>query len=807
MFNKKDICIPVSKYLELIKPSYVYLQITPHKSTRNYNSTNIAKAIQSTYKAINKRIKIENKKLNIETNFKISYVVDIRKPTKEDSGTSFYFIVPKVYLNIIIEKIREIWSKVELNVVDKIKEFAAETVYYQLNYKKEDALSLQIDKKSNEPLNSILSVMEIMQEEDRVTLVYNFLPKSQFSWQKKYADTRKKIDDMQLIEKDRKTIQYKLKLALSFTNYIFTSVFEVLNDFMGDTKETNTVFTELLVTSNILETNKRLSDSTLCKKDKTVLDAQILIATNSTDRIRQSNISQSVCNSFSVLDEEGGNELVSKKVKLKAGENINIEDYKFKGVLENTFSVDECQNFIQQPGRVLMKALGIKHVEVAEVRVPAQLSQGYISLGEVKCKGEVQNAYIEDKYDTGSLPLVLNGSQGAGKSTFMANYYRFANKKKEGGVIIDFIKNCEMSEEIIRYLPPEDVIILDYTKASDIQGFAFNEFKTNDDMDTFERLEITNRQAQQVMTFVDSINTEQPLMGRMRKYLSAAANVVFATGENSLKEVVKCLEDFEVRSQYIKLLNEEEVEFLEDEVKSLQDLDEYSKATAKEPTQFVIGTKFDRVDGILDRISILREDFKLKYMFNKGSKGNIDFAHELEKGKTIIVRMPQDSFKKHSKNVIVTFLLSKIWIATEIRGKWNKQPKPTHIAVDEIFQTKTAMKMLADDEVLPQTRKFGAKFILSCQYTEQIDILIDTLEGAGSSFMLMRGTSEKDFKRFENKLPDFEYEDITSLPAYSSLNLVYYSKGYAAFVSKLPKPTKKRRKLKIRYKKLLKDIA
>lgn len=783
MFKVKEIAIPISKYISLIKPIYVYLQILPHKSTKNYDSANISKAIQGLYRAINRRISIESKKLRIETNFKVSYVVDIKK-----ADTSFYFIVPRCYLNIIIEKIREIWPKVDLNIVDKIAEFAENTVYYQLNYKKEDALSIQINKKSNSPLNEILSVMEIMQEEDRITLVYNFLPKSQMFWNKKYTATRKKIDNKQIIEKDKGTIQYKLKAGISFVNYIFSSVFQVLNDFMGEKEEVNTVFTELLVTSNILEANKRLSDSTLRKKDKTVLDAQILIAASSTDNIRQNNITHSVCNSFSILDEEGGNELISKKVKTNGV--INIEDYKFKNVDENTFSVDECQNFIQQPGRTLMKSLGIKHTEVQEVKVPKELEQGYIPLGEVKCQGNTQMAYIEDKYDTGSLPLIPIGSQGAGKSTFMANYYRFVNARKEGGVIIDFIKNCEMSQEVISYLPKEDVIILDYTKASDIQGFAFNEFKITGNMTTFEKLELTNKQAQQILTFVDSINAEQPLQARMRKYLSASANVVFATGENSLKEVVKCLEDYETRAFYINKLNKEELEFLEDEIKSLNDLDEYSKVTAKEPDKYVTGTKMDRIDGILDRISLLREDFKLKYMFNKGDKGNIDFAEELEKGKTIIIRMPQDSFKKHSKNVITTFLLSKIWIATEIRGKLNKQPRPTHICVDEIFQTKTAMKMLSDDEILPQTRKFGCKFILSCQYTEQINVLIDTLEGAGSSFMLMGGTSEKDFKRFENKLEGFEYEDLRDMQQYSSMNLVRYSKGYSAFISKLPKPFK-----------------
>jgi hypothetical protein len=783
MFTKKDTSMLVSKYFQLIKPNYIYLQITPHKSTRNYNSSNIAKAIQHTYIGITKRIKIEQRKLFIKTNFKISYVIDIRK-----SNTSFYFIVPEVFLNIIIEKIREIWNQVDLNIVDKIESFSANTNYYQLNYKKEDALSLQVDKKSNEPLNSMLAVMEIMQDEDRVTLVYNFLPKSQFSWQKRYDNTRKKIENLQVVEKDKTTWEYKLKTALSFMNYIFSSILGVLNDFIGDQKEVNTVLTELLVTSNILEVNKRLSNDTNLKKDKTVLDAQILIATTSTDKTRQENNMQVVSQAFRVIDED--NELVSKKVKLKVNEVINVEDYKFNNVDENTFSVDEIQNFIQQPGRQLMRMLGIKHTEVNEVKIPKELQEGYIKLGMVKCKGNTQESYIEDNYNVGSLPLIQIGAQGSGKSTFEANIYRFVNKRKEGGVVIDFVKACEMSEEIINYLPKKDTIVLDYRKESDIQGFGFNEYRINDKMTVFEKLELTNLQAQQIFSFVDSINSEQPLQARMRKYLSAASNVVFATGENSLKEVVKCLESHQARGTYINKLSVEEKELLDYEVNNLYELDEYSKITKDNPISTITGTKFDRIDGILDRISLLREDFKLKYMFNKGSKGNIDFAEELENGKTIIIRMPQANFNKHSKNIIVTFLLSKIWIATEIRGSWNKNPIRTYITVDEIYQAKTAMKMLSDSEILPQTRKFGCKFILSCQYTDQIEILMDTLEGAGSSFMLMGGTSEKDYKKFEAKLEGLEYEDLRDMERFNSMNLIYYSGGYASFISKLPPPIK-----------------
>ena len=346
--------MPAHKYFELINPRYVYLQIKPHKSTRNYNSVNIAQSIQKAYKTIWQRVKRENKKFFIKANFKIAYVVDIRK-----NNTTFYFVVPVFYLESIEEKIREIWPKVELNIVPKIDGFTSATMFWQLNNKKEDALSLKVDRKSNEPLNSILNVMNIMQGEDRITLVYNFIPKPQWNWQKQYEDTRKKIENMQVIVKDKKTPEYLFKAAMSFINYIFNSVFQVFNDFAGSEEKVNTVFSELLVTTEIIEINKRLSDATITKKNKTVIDTQILLASDSVDKIRQERNAQSVSQSFGIISEDGGNELIAKrvkpglieqaKIKLKLEEApkvISLEDYKFKDVGENIFSCDEAQNFI-----------------------------------------------------------------------------------------------------------------------------------------------------------------------------------------------------------------------------------------------------------------------------------------------------------------------------------------------------------------------------------------------------------------------------------------------------------------------------
>lgn len=59
--------IKLSKYFELINPTYTYIQIMPHRSIRNYNSSNIAKAIGNTYKSINQRIYREQKKIFVLT--------------------------------------------------------------------------------------------------------------------------------------------------------------------------------------------------------------------------------------------------------------------------------------------------------------------------------------------------------------------------------------------------------------------------------------------------------------------------------------------------------------------------------------------------------------------------------------------------------------------------------------------------------------------------------------------------------------------------------------------------------------------
>lgn len=787
LFKKKNTSIPLDKFFKLIKPQYKYLKITPDKSVRNYNTSNIAKSIKNTFKTINKRIRIEQKKLFFETNFKISYLVDIR-PGKTD----YYFIVPEVFLPMLQEKIREVWSKATITIEEGVEPFREDySDVYQVSYKKEDALSLNVDRKTNEPLNSILSVMEIMKENDRIAILYNFIPGSNFGWEKQYSDTIEKHKLKQPLDKQKLTFKYAFKSSLSFLLSVINTLTETLGEFVGANmkKENNTIaFTEALATA--LSQNEELSVSTKKKKTASVLEAQIAVISSSEDTTRKENNAKSVCHSFSALDEKGGNELQYKRCNTLKHSNFHLEDYRLNGIDSNKFSCEEAGNFIQIPGRSLLKSFNLEHIKTTENPVPKELREGTKSLGDVKYRGESCKAFLEDKYNVGNYPLVIDGGQGAGKTTFICNYARDCEKANEGIIVLDFIKNCEMSEDIKDSIKDKSKIIeIDLGSQETIQGFGFNEIKINDSMTTFDKLKLASLQAQQVISLIDSVSISDPLTGRMVRFLNAAATVVFALGYNSIKNVIECLEYHEKRAFYINSLNEEMQNFLSEEINYLEELNEYSKVSKKEADEGmvpqVIGTYTSKIEHILDRVSSLRRDFKLKFMYDKPLNDNIDLVECMENNKIVFIKMREGDFPtKQIKNILVTYWISKIWLASQLRGMISEKPGRCNVIVDELFQAPTSFELM--EYVLPQSRKFGTKFVISTQYLGQLDKILEALEVSNSTFMFLRGTLEKDFEHFKSKFDNFEFDDLKEMKEFHSLNLIYYSKGYSSFISKLP---------------------
>ena len=763
--------MPIDKFIALKYPKYVYLHIIPQKSVRNYNTDSITKTIAHTYRSLDKRVRIKQKKLFFETSFKISYMIDITK-----NNADFYFIVPECFSNLLLEKTQEIWSTATVEILDTpIKEFTTNALRYELSYQKEDALSLNIDKKSNEPLNSILGAMNVLKDEDRIAICYNFMPCSQDGWKANYDDTTEKFKKGKSVDKNIFSTSAIIKIGLGYILNALDAVLEVFCDFTGGSKynEQDSLYNAVM---KIFQKNEELSLLTKQKREQVILQTQIAVVSESKDRIRQIENALAVCQSFGSLD--GDNRLIYKKTNSKFG----LSDYSFN-IKSNYTSTLEASSFVKIPAKSLLEEYNINHIAIEETVLPPLLGQGYIQLGTTTYKGNKCIAYLEDDLEIGSLPLVILGRQGGGKTTYLCNYANYVSRRNEAIVHIDYIKNCEASREIEGALDKNNTIILDFSKEEGLQSFSFNELMFTKDMSWFEKQEMANKKSQLVLELVNAINVNgDPLSPKMEKFLMAASDIVNLDDKATLKDIMKCLQDYRFRDKVIKNIPEEIKGNLEDEIFALRELDDVNKEGN------VTGTRDSKIEGILDRLTLLKRDFYLKQMFNKSPENNLDFSRALEEGKFILVRMPQSKFKNYVKNVITTFLSAKIWTACELRGELSPRSRRCHILIDEISQCPTSEMFM--ESILTQTRKFGLKYVLTGQYLDQLNKrTIYSLKGAGASFMLLTGSIKEDFNYFKDELSEkYTYEDIKNMEKHSSLNIVNTSAGFCSFITKLPKP-------------------
>ena len=751
----------LSEYFKIIHPEYVFFKLKPLKSIRNYNSDKIILAVASMYRSVFNRIQKINKKYFFNVEYKMAYYIFM-----EHGNIEFYFIIPKDFKLLLENKIKDTWSGVTIEEVDSIPNISTKSIKYTLGYEKRDVMSLATDKRNNILLSAICQNLSILEDGDKVGVFYNFVPANISNWRN---DFDRAIESLQNgLPKEKTGHKAGLMIMLAIIEKSLSFLLEIFMDLFGEDSVKKDV---------MLKRELNLSSETYRKRDSKVVNTQIVVMSESKNLKRANNNAISVCESFKCISADNG--LVYRNLNCK---NILFTEPYVKNADRFIASSSECQNFLSLPARELIEEYNIDCVETIETEVPELLTHGYISLGVNTFRGHKQEAFLRDNYDQGNLPLVLVGEQGSGKSTYLANYINCIQKRNEGAIVIDFIKNCELANIIDKHIDKSRCVILDMTDFDCVQGIGYNELKPKS-YNIMDRLDVANRKANYIQTLVDALNVNgEPLSSSMDRYLNAASNIVFLDDNASLQDVVRCLNDWQFRQKCVENITGSLKLILEDELNALEELNNYEG-------EKINGTKSIKIDGINHRINLLRKDLRLKMMFKKGCKDNLDFVKAMDDGKIIIVKMPQEYFgTPYSKNVLVTYLLTKIWTAELIRGSRENKPKRFHVIVDEIFQTKTAMQLLRDQEILPQTRKFGCKFVFSCQYLKQIDVINQTLRSAGASYMLMKGTGKANFNEFKDELYPYTLDDIENLKQYHSLNIINYEQGRKKFITELPRP-------------------
>lgn len=755
---KKRISIKLSKCIEVNKADYTHIQVIPSKSCKNTNTDKILVLANTMYKKLDKLIRIENKKLIIESKLKLSYYIHITK-----QSTEFYFIVPSCFYSQVKTKLSETWKNVEINKVDSLPININECTKYQLSYKYNDVLSLNVDKRSNSLLNANMSILEILQTDEAVGIFYNFIPMSQK--QQNYF----KISSQEAISNFKKGINLKkskniIDLGVITLKFLVDFINGLLNSFLNTSTNNSNIVNPV---------EKTTSTSTNRKAKSDIVKTQAVIIAKSDNKDRENQLCTTLYNTFTSIN--GDNELEMQE--LKKDLDIYKDDIKVK---VNYTSTIEGGKFINVAGKdIIEQHKNIKHNKVLELKAPGCLQHGEVRIGAVKHKGNKEMSYYSTDEQMKRLGRILLGPMGAGKDYYMTNLAKDIIKAGRGLIVEDYIDKCQLADSIKAITPPDRLIEIDCTNPRTLQTFSYDEYSYNDSMTEYEKVDVCMQKAQQYNMLLDTINdVNSTLTPRMLRYLNAAATIVFRVNQySSLKDIIDILKNPKKRDETISMLPKTAADILKDEIDDLEELSKRKNGNVENADT--------KIDGILDRISKLKSSSiftKLAYV--NESSNNIDFIKAINEGKVILIKIPAKKFSKTMRSLLATFFLQKIWIAKE-QGATQTQ---TELFINEIHQSYHCQLLMED--ILVECRKFNLTPTLSLHYLDQCTKnLQKSILASGASFLLIQGTDIKvynELKRYFEK-DGYTETDLAELERYHALCLIKNEDtGYSSFVCKLP---------------------
>lgn len=732
--------IPIAKYFEIQSQEYVYLKLIPSKSIRNNRTYSILDLVNKMYLNINKLIKIEDNKLIIKTQLKASYYIHI---TKEK--INFYFIVPKLFYSKFRVKFKEIWKSVEIKEVNSIPIITGSQ--YQLIYKNKDFLSTSTDMRNNDLLSANLSAVELLQDGEEAGILYNFLPTSE-----KQCNYFKSTCQKFIREYKNTNVKYTSNaisnLIIKILSYSIDFINSTLN-FLFDVKQVDKQINFNKLSNN---TNKKAT-SDICK-------TQIILSSKAKTTNREKSIIDTISNSYSVIEDD--NKFICKKIKHNI-RNLNTSIY-------------ECGNFIALPGAdIIQQFPQINHNRVYNKDFPKCLATGDILIGN-----SIKNmpVYYSTDKEISRLGRVLIGGMGCGKTHYMQNLAKSIIAKGDGLVVLDIIRDCNLAESIKQVTPKDRLIEIDCSNHTQLQGFCYNELICNSS-DKYRKLAKCMEKGTQLHILLNTINSDTKLTPRMLRYFYAACTVVFYKNINaSFKEIIEVLLYPDTRKNILERLTENEKKLLSDEIKDLCDLNKVNK-------NGTIENYDSKIDGIIDRISMLKTNLYTKLAYNTQGNNNIDFVKALDQNKVIIIKAREEDFtNRNIRDLIATFYLSKVWLSKQI-----KSDTRTEIFIDEINLFPVAQVILQD--ILTECRKYSLIPTISLHFLDQCSKKCkNAILSSGCNFLLLAGADVKCFielKEMFNK-EGYAETDLLELKRYHALCLIRNEDNvYSAFVVKLPK--------------------
>lgn len=692
----------------------------------------------------------------------------------DGKSIKFHYVIPEKYSSVLSKKIDTVFRVAAVKEVDDYFYHFKDKYYSVFAQKKHSMFSLNSNYTDNSALlENLLSVINSVLPEDKLLLQIALNPLND-KWKEDWGKANiKHKNGEELVVHPSTTIAVVEGLIKGINNF-----FDLVDVAIGvDKKEKENYEKKHKQVEKWGHNVYRNSHANNQKVTFNGFETQIRVYCTSEERTKY--YQKIFSGVFRILDADQEIEFVKIGKHKEVGREF-IERLSSK----NIFCTKELVSFLKLPDRRMQQdhkiAMPNAIVNTQNV-IPKELRENAskIRIGEAEHKSDKFMTYFPSDVSMRALSKVYVGPSRSGKTSAIKNFIIDAIDNGDSVICIDTIRNCEICEDVKTYMPEkyqDKLVILDYSNLQYLLPLAFNEIVDVKFDTKIDQMLSASHLTNSLIGFINSIagfEKDDQLSPRMKKLISCAGKVVLSQQNTTIRDVIDTLMESDIRDKFIKSSGIDESNLMIQELRRLDD-----PKTG--------GTNYSLISGIVDRVSVLLNDFATETLISTPSNPSINFTEFANSGKCVFIKLSEEVFDREALKPLVTFFYFKAWLGVATARSKINNPRLCNLVIDEIHNYPQILSFLSAK--VKEAAKFGLSFLLSSHLLVDMRMLLPNLKASGASFLLIGGTSKENLKLLETELANegIDLQEAMSTKKYHSLNLINYDREYCVYTSKLP---------------------
>lgn len=675
--------------------------------------------------------------------------------TKKDN--SFHIIVPDDYADTVYNELNVCWPKATFKkTVDYMCMFNIKAAA-ELELREHFFMSIKVDKRGLFPLSNLLETSRMLVDDERV-IIQMILKPTDDRW---YEDVENSIKDFNAGHMtSRLAIGDYSGLKRQAAKLVYGASMEVLSliSYFLTNEELEQESIDKYMYANYFR--QGLSHNTCKKSQYLAYDTTIRIAVDSTgDAERLDFLERGFTRAFNSVTEDNGFKVQETDLKQLSKYIKNRKP--FIKINKDLLSVHELTQLIQMPTKHFQQLYHIENINTRELELPKAFTEGGLQLGHTTFRGVRMPAYIPiSDYDMLCRFWCYIGEMGTGKTTAGENVAIQALQNGFGVCAID-VADGRLIDNITKALPRSfnKIINLDFGDVEHPIPLAWTELGAEDDS-----IGVENRISAQLKTFLSKFSYTAT-SDRMEKYLGAIARAVFKNPQASLYDVILGLTSKKFRDQLIADYN------ITGRLKfTLNQLDD--PKTGETKTQYVV--------GILDRLEALIDNEYVSNCLLQKANPEINFRKWLDEGYFIGVRIPKDVLLDDATDLLVTYTVSKLWLAILSRHNIPVEKRnPAFLLLDEPHQFPSVLVLLKD--IIREMRKWRLGIMCFAHNFKDYSYMQSIMMSAGTNYIIYN-TSKETYNILHEELAPFTIEELMATKQHHAVVRMKSDEGQICFM-------------------------